>query len=201
VTKPKLTYFNFPGGRGEDCRMALHIAGVDWEDDRFSGAWPEKKPTTPFGSLPVLEVPGKGVLAQSNAILSYLGREYGLLPSDSFEVARHEMVMNAVEELRAQAATTTHEDKEKMREAREAFVAGYLQSWARGMSNEIRGPFVGGDALSVADLKLYVALRAYLRGTYDHIPTDVLEPFPKLTALIAAVAAHPKVAEWDARGK
>ena len=29
----KLTYFDFPGGRGEAARIALHLAGVKWIDD------------------------------------------------------------------------------------------------------------------------------------------------------------------------
>ena len=31
----RLTYFAGPGGRAEPSRIALHIAGVDYEDDRF----------------------------------------------------------------------------------------------------------------------------------------------------------------------
>ena len=95
-----LTYFDFPGGRGEASRLAFHIANADWVDNRFSGAWPDKKPTTPFGALPTLEIPGKGVIAQSNAILCYIGHEYGLLPTDSWEMARQLALMCAVEDLR-----------------------------------------------------------------------------------------------------
>lgn len=196
---PILTYFDFPGGRGEASRLALHLAGVEWIDDRFQGKWPDKKPTTPFGGLPTLEVPGRGVLSQSNAILSWIGREYGLLPTDSWEVARHEALMNAVEQLRAEADKTSKPDPEDKRAAREAYASGYFQRWAANASAQIEGPFIAGDTLSVADLKLFVALRAYPSGVYDHIPTDVLEPFPKLTGLIAAVAAHPGVVDWYAK--
>ncbi len=196
MTTPTLTYFDFPGGRGEASRLALHIAGVDWVDDRISGNWPSRKPSTPFGGLPLLEIPGRGVLSQSNAILAYLGREHGLLPEDSWEAARHEALMNAVEELRAKAGATARDDEDEKRRAREEFTAGYFQRWAAGVSEQIAGPFVGGDDISVADLKLFVALRAYTRGVYDHIPRDVLEPHPKLTGLIAAVAAHPRVVDW-----
>ena len=74
MSKPILTYFDFAGGRGEASRLALHLAKVEWVDDRFQGDWQQKKPTTPFGGLPTLEIPGKGVLSQSNAILEYIGR-------------------------------------------------------------------------------------------------------------------------------
>src|SRR5882762_1873216 len=102
MAKPKLTYFDAPVSRGEECRLALHIAGVDFEDLRIKfEAWPALKPQTPYGALPVLEMPGCAPLAQTNAILVLIGRGHGLHPADAFEAARHEAMMNHVEDLRA----------------------------------------------------------------------------------------------------
>ena len=68
MPKLKLTYFDFHGGRGEPARLALAIAGIPFEDDRVPGSdWPRRKPSTPFGSLPVLEVDG-AIVTQSNGI-------------------------------------------------------------------------------------------------------------------------------------
>lgn len=199
MTTPTLTYFDFPGGRGEASRLALHVAQADWVDDRFTGDWPATKPTTPFGGLPTLTVPGKGVLSQSNAILEYIGRQHGLLPDEPFEAARHVAFMNAIEDLRAAAATTSRKDEDEKRAARAAFATGFFRQWATHASAEIRGPFVAGHVMSVADLKLHVAMRSYANGVYDHIPETILEPFPKITTLMEAVAAHPRVADWEAR--
>src|SRR5271165_961321 len=102
MSKPKLTYFDAPVSRGEECRLALHVAGVDFEDNRIRrDDWPSLKPKTPFGSLPTLEMPGHPVLAQSNAILVLVGRLHGLHPKEPFEAARHEAMMQHVEDLRA----------------------------------------------------------------------------------------------------
>src|SRR5262245_2445883 len=101
MSKPKLTYFDMAGSRGEECRLALFTAGVDFEDNRLKReAWMALKPTTPFGNLPILEVPGKPALAQSVAILTYVGRTHGLLPSDEWESARLVSLMCATEDLR-----------------------------------------------------------------------------------------------------
>ena len=60
MTKPRLTYFDMPVSRGEECRLALHLAGVDFEDHRVTFAdWPALKPSTPYGAMPVLELPGQ----------------------------------------------------------------------------------------------------------------------------------------------
>ena len=75
MSKPKLTYFDSPASRGEECRLALYVAGVEFEDVRIKAVeWATLKPKTPFGGLPTLEMPGHPVLAQSNAILVLVGR-------------------------------------------------------------------------------------------------------------------------------
>ena len=94
MSKPRLTYFDFAGSRGEECRIALHLAGIDFDDVRVKSAdWPTLKESMPFGAMPVLQMPGKPPLAHSNAILVFIGRQHGLHPIDAFEAARHEAVM------------------------------------------------------------------------------------------------------------
>ena len=107
MSKPKLIYFDAPVSRGEEVRLALHIAGVDFHDERIKfDQWPAMKPTTPYGALPVLEMPGKPALAQTNAILVMIGRAHGLHPKDDFVAAQHEAMMNHVEDLRANLGPT-----------------------------------------------------------------------------------------------
>jgi prostaglandin-H2 D-isomerase / glutathione transferase len=201
MSKPKLTYFDFSGSRGEECRMALFLAGVDFEDHRLKpGEWPSLKPETPFGSLPILEIEGKPALGQSNAILAFVGRQHGLHPADPWDAARHEGVMEAVEDLRAAMTPLTKiEDEAEKKSSREAFAAGALRAWATHVEAQIRGPFVEGEKLHVADLKLFMITHSFVSGVYDHFPNDCLAAFPKLTALHDAVVAHPKVAAWRAR--
>ncbi len=197
----ELTYFDIAASRGEECRLALHVAGVAFEDHRLKrDEWGALKPTTPYGSLPVLEVEGKGVLAQSNAILGYIGRTWGLMPTDPFEAARHDAVMSAVEELRAKLdpSMRTNDEAEKKR-MREELVAGWMQAWGRHMEAQIAGPFVGGERISVADLKLFVVLNWFAKGVLDHVPRDVFSGFPKLVRLFESVKSHPRVVDWTSR--
>jgi len=197
----KLTYFDFAGSRGEECRLALHLAGIAFVDERLSQAdWAARRPTTPFYGLPVLTVEGKGELAQSNAILGYIGRTHGLLPSDPWEAARHEAVMNAVEELRgAMDPSIDAKDPAEKKRLREELVAGYLPAWGECMERQIRGPFVGGERISVADLKLFIVTKWLAKGVLDHVPADLFARHVKLSHLPVAVAQHPDVARWYAR--
>lgn len=202
MSKPKLTYFDAPVSRGEECRLALHLAGVDFEDKRIARAeWPELKPHTPFGSLPVFELEGKPALAQSNAILVLVGREHGLHPKDNFEAARHEALMAHVEDLRAKISPTVHmSDAALKKETREALVAGYLPAWSAFAESQMAsGPFVAGERLHVVDLKIYVVFKWLSSGILDHIPADIFSAYPKLKGVHDAVAQHPAVLAWYAK--
>lgn len=201
MSKPKLTYFDAAASRGEECRLALHIAGVDFEDDRIKFKdWPELKPKTPFGAMPILEVPGKPPLAQVNAVLVYIGRTNGLHPEDDFEAAQHEAIMVHAEDLRLQFGPTLFLPEEEKKKRRQEIAASYLPSWGARAERHIgAGPFFGGEKIHVADLKLYMVTRWIRNGTLDHVPATSLADFPKLNRLHDAVVEHPAVKSWYAR--
>jgi prostaglandin-H2 D-isomerase / glutathione transferase len=199
MSRPRLIYFDFAGSRGEECRIALHLAGVDFEDVRIKGdAWPAMKAGTPFGAMPVLEIPGKVALAHSNAILVFVGRQHGLHPTDAFEAARHESLMCAVEELRHTIAPTLRiSDPEQKAQARQALAENELRTWGSQVERQIGdGPFIGGATLQVADIKLYMVVRWLTSGVVDHVPTTVFDHCPKLLRLFRAVGEHEGVKAW-----
>jgi glutathione S-transferase len=198
MTKPRLIYFDAPVSRGEECRLALHIAGVDFEDVRIAGAdWRAMKAETPYGALPVLEMPGRTPLAHSNAILVMIGRQHGLHPGDDFEAALHEGMMQHVEDLRGVVGPTIRMGDAEKKAAREAMVAGYLPEWARAAEKNIPGePFFGGEKLNVVDLKLHMAVRWFIGGNVDHIPATIFAGYPKLSRVHDAVRDHPGVKDW-----
>jgi glutathione S-transferase len=201
MPKYKLTYFDFSGSRGEECRLALFVAGVDFEDNRISNeAWQALKPTSPYGALPILELAGRPPLAQTNAILAYVGRSHGLHPSDPWEAARHEAILAAGEELRVAIGPSGKlTDPAEKQKAREELASGYLQTWGSHLERQISGPFVAGERIQVADIKLFQIITSFKKGVLDHIPTTVFSAFPKLEGVYEAVARHPKIVEWRAR--
>jgi glutathione S-transferase len=198
--KPRLIYFDAPVSRGEECRLALHLAGVDFEDVRVDmKAWSAMKDQTPYGALPVLELPGKPALADSNAILVLVGRRHGLHPADDFEAARHEAMMQHVEGLRAKLSPTIRMPEPEKKAAREALVADFLPQWAQAAERNITGPFFGGDRIQVVDLKLHMALRWLTSGKLDYVPATVFAGYPKLVGVHDAVRDHPAIRAWYAK--
>lgn len=200
MMKYKLTYFDFSGSRGEECRLALHAAGVEFEDCRLTQEqWAKLKASTPYGAVPVLEAPGKPPLAQSNAILAYVGRRYGLHPEDAWQAALHEAILVSVEEVRAALSPSGKlSDPEQKKKAREELASGFLQTWGASIERQIKGPFVGGERLMVADIKLFQIIASLTSGVIDHIPKTVFSAFPKLEGVYTAVTQHPRIAEWRA---
>ncbi len=202
MTKPKLTYFDMPVSRGEECRLALHVAGVEFEDERLDRAgWMARKPNTPYGSVPTLELPGGVVLAHSNAILVYIGRRWDLHPKDDLEAARHEAMLCHVEDLRAQAGPVIRiqGDAEK-KAARAQLVETTLPAWATQTEKNLTGsPFFGGEKLNVVDLKLYMAVKWFAGGNVDHVPANVFARFEKLNKLYETVRDDARIKAWYAR--
>lgn len=197
MRNPRVTYFDFAGSRGEEVRLALTLAGVEFEDNRIArAAFAEMKPDLPFPHLPILEVEGQGTFAQTNAILRLIGRLHGLYPDDPYEAARHDAVMAAVEDLRHRISPTIRmTDPEQRKAARQALVQGFLPLWARGVERYIgAGPFVGGDEPGVADIKLFIVCRWIGGGVLDDIPADCLGGFVRLQHLVESVGRLPEVA-------
>jgi prostaglandin-H2 D-isomerase / glutathione transferase len=202
MTRAKLTYFDAPVSRGEECRLALHLAGIDFEDNRIDpAAWPALKEQMPYGALPVLELPGHAPFAQTNPILVLIGRRHGLHPTDDFEAARHEAMMQHVEELRHNVSPTLRMSDADKKAAREALVAGFLPAWGKAAEHNLAsaGPFFGGATIHVVDIKLHMAVRWFLPGKVDHIPATIFAAFPKLMGVHDAVRDHPGVKAWSGK--
>src|SRR5215813_13877063 len=163
MSKLKLTYFDFHGGRGELARLALSIAGIPFEDDRAPGAdWPRRKPSTPFGSLPVLEVDG-AIVTQSNGINRYVGKPADLYPSDPWPAALCDEAMEAVEDIISKVSAATFSLPEDQKKAQgQALADGPITFFLTHLQQRLEAggsQYFAGGWLSVADLRVFVWIR------------------------------------------
>lgn len=200
----KLSYFDMAASRGEECRLALVLAGVEFEDDRIPYAdWPKRKAEMPFGAVPVLTVMGKGTLSQSNAILNYIGTLHGLRPSEPWAAARHDAVMESVEETRTKiwSGLRVGQTEDEKRAARSEMVEKVVLTWGSQIQTQLAGTFVCGEAIQVADLKVWALCQWLQSGVIEYVEREVLRPFEKLGALHRAVENDPRVAGFRARHK
>jgi glutathione S-transferase len=86
-------YDFLPSGNGYKVRLVLKQLGIPYElveVDILNGGsrTPEFLAMNPNGRIPVLEVPGRGYLPESHAIISFLAEGSHLIPTDAFDRAR-----------------------------------------------------------------------------------------------------------------
>ncbi len=203
MPKLKLSYFDFHGGRGEPARLALAIAGIPFEDDRFPFAeWPERKKTTPFGAVPVLEVDEKRV-SQSNGINRYVGKLAGLYPEDAYQAALCDEVMDAVEDISVKLIDTFSMKGDELKAAREKLAEGPIRFYLERVNRllEERGSDYFADGrLTVGDLKVFVWIRHLKSGNLDHVSPEIVDKYaPKLSAHFERVKSHPKIVAYYAK--
>lgn len=212
---PKLTYFNLEAA-AEKVRLAFAMTETDFEDNRVDfKQWPDIKPTTPWGQLPILEVDGK-VWTQSYGMLRWAGQlgDGSLYPAD--KLLEIEEVIGIHEDLGKaftpalyigmRPANLGHEfatDEEKagkVKALREKFAAEDLPKFM-GFYSQIltnNGPFFCGSKVTIADLAILPQLRYFTKGVVDHIPSTCLDGYPVLKAWIDRMMEIPPIKAWYA---
>lgn len=195
ATKYKLTYFNVEG-RAELARLLFAEAGVEYVDNRIEFKdWPALKPTTPFGSLPLLEVEGHDqVFCQCITIARYLAHEFGLAGKDNLEQLHVDMVVSCIVELfDAGAALAGGNMKEEDKKIAVTEYDDKLNPAMDNLEKMVEGTDTfASSGLTYADIYFFVLLtwpkQLGLSINFDKCP--------KLKALSDMVAARPNIAKW-----
>lgn len=192
----KLVYFQ-GRGRAEICRLIFAQAGVEYEDARLSGEeWQKVKPTTPYGSIPVLEVDGKK-LAGSAVIARYLAEELNLAGSNAFENAELAGIVDVLGDLTQKMALFFFEKDDTKKADLKAAIGGehvprFFGILERLISGNPSG-WVYGERVTYVDLCITQAVERV-----KFIDEDLLANYPSIMKLNAAVNALPRIAAWIA---
>jgi glutathione S-transferase len=190
-------YDYLPSGNGYKVRLVLCQLGLPYELvelDIKHGATrtPEFLAKNPNGRIPLLEIPGRGYLAESHAIIWYLAEGSALVPADPLDRARMwqwmcfeqyslEPNIGTARFWLASLGKSESELGEKLEEKRrngQAALAVLEQSLAGR-------EFLVGDRYSLADVALYA---------YTHVAPEggfTLDPYPAIRAWCERVAAQP----------
>lgn len=202
MTHYKLTYFDIDGGRAEPIRIALHAAGIAFEDNRLSFAeFGKMRETTRFSALPVLEIDGAAV-TQSNAIGRYVGKMAGLYPQDDLQALYCDEVVGALEDIYHHVGATFGLQGEALLKAREKLVDGWLSVFLRGLDELLKrggGDYFADKRLTIADLKMFVQTRWLASGGLEHVPADLVQRLaPSLVEHEKRISRDPIVTSYYA---
>jgi glutathione S-transferase len=190
-------YDYLPSGNGYKVRLVLRQLGLPYElveldIKRGATRTPEFLAKNPNGRIPLLEIPGRGYLGESHAIISYLAEGTALVPADRLDRARMwqwmcfeqynlEPNIGTARFWIASLGKSEAELGEKLEEKRRNGHAA-LQVLERGLEGR---EFLVGDRYSLADVALYA---------YAHVAPEggfALEDYPAVGAWCARVAAQP----------
>ena len=190
-------YDYLPSGNGYKVRLVLKRLGLPYElvemaITRGATRTPEFLAKNPNGRIPLLEIPGRGYLAESHAIIGYLAEGTPLVPGDRYERAlmtqwlcfeQYSLEPNVATVrywLRSLGKTPAElgaklDDKRAL-----GFQAlGVLEQGLAGRT------FLVGERCSLADYALYA---------YTHVAPEggfALADYPAIRAWIARVEAEP----------
>ncbi len=191
----KLTYFNSKA-RVELIRFIFAQAEVPYEDKRVTSAeWQEVKPSTPYGTLPVLEVDGKQ-LAGTVPIARFLAERFGLAGTNDLENAEIAGIDDVITDL-LHMTIKVFQEKDETRKADlkkalgETHVPRYLGVLEKRAKNSGTPEGWLWGKLTWPDFDLYMILDF----VEMYIP-DVTKNYPTLATLRTSVETLPNIVKW-----
>ena len=190
-------YDYLPSGNGYKVRLVLRELGLPHElveVDILNGGsrTAEFLAKNPNGRIPLLEIPGKGFLSESHAIISFLAEGSALIPKDALDRARvWQWLCFEQYNLEPNVATvrfwlhslhkTEAELGEKLTDKRRLGFAA-LDVLEQGLADR---QYLVANQYTLADIGLYA---------YTHVADEggfPLERFPAIRAWCARLAARP----------
>ena len=176
MPRSRLTCFDFDGSRGEAARLAMHLAGIAFEDKRIARSdWPALRDQMPYQAMPILEADGK-VIAQSNTINRYVGKLADDYPKDDWQAAVVDELMDAVEDIIGQDRRHLRAQRRVKEKSARGAGGGSIPRFLKQFQARLKE---GGSEwfvekrLTVADLKCFVFVRWLKSGVLDHMPADL----------------------------
>jgi glutathione S-transferase len=188
-------------GRGEQIRLLLNELQQNYEDvhvskdTNFRSLQREGPGTLYFGSVPMLE-DGDFKLVQGPAIMNYLGRKHGMMPSDPRAAARVEAMVLGAEDMRMAYFRLLGDDG-RAAERRKKFVgAEWRDRWLPALEGllEINGDsgYLVGPSVTQADLAVWDALDAIVTW----IEGARFGDFTRVEKFYETIAARFAIAEY-----
>jgi glutathione S-transferase len=190
-------YDFLPSGNGYKARLVFKHLRLEYEltqiDIMKGGSrTPEFLAMNPNGRIPLLEVPGRGYLPESHAIISFLAEGSHLIPTEPFDRARMwqwlcfeqyhvEPSIGTVRFWTSMLHKTRAELGEKLIEKKKS---GYAALDVLEESLRDR-QYLVGDEYTLADISLFAYTHVAHEGGFD------LAPYPNVSGWLERVKQQP----------
>lgn len=210
----QLTYFNIEG-LAEKIRLALKIGKCDHEDIRINfNEWNDIKKNTPYGQLPMMNIEGiEEPIAQSGAILRYVGKKTNLYPHDDLEALYIDELVSLQEDISSKIGVSiyismkpeiygypsdlSYDDKKLIQKSLRENLAnedGDLHKFLNIVNNKLtKGKFFTGDSPTIADCAFLPLFRQLRSGRLDYLPIDILNKYENICRFEDSMMNIPEV--------
>lgn len=190
-------YDYLPSGNGYKARLVLRYLNIPYElveVDIKSGAsrTAEFLARNPNGRIPVLEVPERGFLAESHAIITFLADQSDLIPADPFDRARMWQWM-CFEQYHVEPNIGTVRFWMSLGKTRAELGERLIDKKKGGyaaldlLEEELQGKrYMVAEQYSLADIALYAYTHVAQEGGFD------LAPYPNVRAWCDRIAGQPR---------
>ena len=208
--KPKLTYWPI-AGLGCAPRLALiHAVGMDgFVNDMITdyGEFAKQAQLQECAllNMPFVTFPGNKIpVSQSNAVLTAIGRRYGLNGNTVDEQDRNDEALAQLQDLQNEYISMTYRcKKEEFDEYKSSFLAKSVPYYIGGLAKLMsvaQTPFVAGNSVTVADFRLWSFIEAIrvLTGAADR-ESVVKAHCDLFVDWLKAMEALPAVKTYDAQ--
>lgn len=205
---PKLHYYQATG-RGNQVRLTLAAAGIDWEEVYPAGFPPtpeEKDAWRAIGknlttNVPMLEMDDGTAYTQSSAVVRAVARlgnknGFNLMPTDDHELYLVDKIIADAEDLRTVAYGTFLSWGAPQSKV-DDFIDNGLPLHLKNFDRQLNGDFFVGSSLTVADICAYDAMVNF--GSNRVL--GALDNFPKLKSFATRVEENPNIAKYLASDK
>jgi glutathione S-transferase len=200
----RLVYFSTPG-RAEAIRIALSLSGREWKDVNVDGLGYNKMKENgdlPWDMLPILKTP-EGTIAESSAILRYVGHLSGFVPENAYQSAKADEFIDAMEPLSKVLDSTfgISDLDERIKIRKEVFGpkgdgTKNLVLLEKKIIESKSGWAADTEEISIADLKLFTGLFGLFSGNYDGMDSSIICEYPVLIKYHDKVANEPRIKQY-----
>ena len=162
----------------------------------------------PYGQVPLLVVDGRHKIAQSAAIIRFIGKLSGLYPEDPVTAAMADSLIDEEIDLFMGLSVSRYRDRFGFGSLTEDIVATvrralndevlpkHLSFFESVLEKSPTGWLCGTEDPCIADFVLVPRLQWLASGVNDGISLEILEPFPQVKGLIDKLMGLEKIQQY-----
>lgn len=200
---PNKFYYYKATGRGNQVRLTMAAAGVEWEDVFPTGFPPtpeEKQAWRDIGknsttNVPMLVMEDGTVYTQSLAVVRTVARmgDGSLMPKEDKDLYVFDKIIADADDLRTLAYKSFPSWGCPQKNVNN-YILNVLPVHLGNLERQLTGDYFVGNSLTAADICAYDAIVSFGSSRV----TGALDKFPKLQAFVSRVESQPNISKYMA---